>query len=255
MLTQERQAAILQLLLEKGSISVTDLTALLNSSDSTIRRDLNALDAQGLLHKVRGGATALENRFSREENEVAVRYKLYREEKAIIAKEAAALVKPGDLVYIDAGTTTERMTDFLTCTDAVYMTNGIQIARKLARHGLTVYVPAGRIKNVTEAIVGGETHISLLRYNFTLGFFGTNGITLHEGFTTPDPAEARVKSTALSHCQRRIVLADPSKFGALSAVSFAKLSEAEIMTTKQPDPQYRNTTTILLAGEKAEFST
>lgn len=255
MLTQERQAAILQLLLEKGSASVTDLTALLNSSDSTIRRDLNALDAQGLLHKVRGGATALRSRFSREENEVAVRHRLYQKEKSVIAKKAAALVKPGDLVYIDAGTTTERMADFLTCADAVYMTNGIQIARKLAQNGLTAYVPAGHIKSITEAIVGGETHVSLLRYNFTLGFFGTNGITLYEGFTTPDPDEARVKSTALSHCQRRIVLADPSKFGTLSAVSFAKLSEAEIMTTTQPDAQYCNATTILLAGEKIEFST
>lgn len=247
MLTQERQTAILHLVEEKGSATVAELTALLNSSESTIRRDLASMDAGGLLHKVHGGATALQNNFSREEYGVAVKHGLYQKEKSSIAKQAAAFVKPGDLVYLDAGTTTEQMADFLTCTDAVYLTNGIQTARRLAQRGLTVYVPAGRVKSATEAIVGSEAHLSLSRYNFTIGFFGTNGITLREGFTTPDLGEARVKSTAFSRCQRRVVLADPSKFGVLAAVSFAALPEAEILTTKLPDPQYRSATTILEA--------
>lgn len=70
------------------------------------------------------------------------------------------------------------MADYLECKEAVFVINKVMLARRLARNGIPVYVPAGRIKPVNEAIVGSETLQSLLRYNFTLGFFGTNGIVV-----------------------------------------------------------------------------
>lgn len=247
MLTQERYAAILRIVGEHGSVTVSDLTAELNSSESTVRRDLSALAAQGLLNKVHGGATAIkseESLFTREELDVDCKYNLNAEEKRRIARTAASLISKNDFVFLDAGTSTECMIEYLECKDAVYVTTGVLLARKLARGGFTVYVPSGRIKPITEAIVGSETLQSLARYNFTIGFFGSNGITVQDGFTTPDIEEARTKTAALVRCKRRVVLADHTKFDHVSAVTFAALRDAEVITGALSDMQYQNYTKI-----------
>lgn len=158
---------------------------------------------------------------------------------------AALMIHDSDFVYLDAGTTTECLLDYLTCRDTVFVTNGLQIARRLSSQGHTVYLPAGRVKFVTDAVVGGRAIESISCYNFTLGFFGVNGITLQNGYTTPDEEEARMKKAAMSRCRRKIVLADPSKFGLLTAVTFAPLEAAEILTTALEDTRYREQTTLL----------
>lgn len=243
MLTQERHSAILRAVGERGSVSVAELTKELNSSESTICRDLAALSAQGLLNKVHGGATVLrskENRFARKEFAVDYKYKLNTEEKKRIACCAASLITKNDFVFLDAGSSIECIVDYMECRDAVYVTTGVLLARRLARSGFTVFVPAGRIKPITEVIVGSEALQSLSRYNFTIGFFGTNGISLREGFTTPDIEQARIKTAALLRCKRRLILADHSKFDQASAVTFATLREAEVITDRLNDPKFYN---------------
>lgn len=245
MLTQERYEAILRMVNARGSVTVQELVEVLNSSESTIRRDLNAMHAKGMVNKVHGGATAVAGANDlREEYGVDYKQHLHAEEKEQIAQYAAGLVKPKDFVFLDAGTTTQAMLAYFTCKEAVYVTTGVEIARRLARRGFTVYVPAGRIRPVTEAIVGSAAILSLEQYHFTVGFFGTNGISIQSGFTTPDVEEADVKSTALKQCKRRIILADASKFGGVSAVTFASLHAAEIITDYLPEPQYRKYTEI-----------
>lgn len=244
MLTEERYSAILRFLDERKAATVQELGELLNASESTIRRDLNSLHSLGRLNKVHGGATSIDNGYSTTEDDVSVKYSLNTEEKAAISRYAASLISPNDFVFLDAGTTTEQMIDFITETSAVFVTDGVFLAKKLAKRGFTVFVPAGRIKATTEAVVGSETVESLCRYNFTIGFFGTNGVAVREGFTTPDIDEARVKTAAMDRCKRRIILADPSKFGKVSSVTFAKLSAAEIVTTRLEDSQFRKHTKI-----------
>ena len=170
MLTEERYAAILKLLEKKKAVSVLELTELLNSSESTIRRDLTALHRMGKLTKVHGGATSINGVYQMTEDKTSVRHNLHVEEKNRIAQCAASLVHKNDFVFLDAGTTTERMIDYLHEQDAVYVTNGIVHARKLAEKGLKAYILSGKIKAVTEAIVGTEAVHSLQRYHFSIGF-------------------------------------------------------------------------------------
>ena len=245
MLTQERYAVILQALGERGAVTVGELTELLRCSESTVRRDLAAMADEGLLNKVHGGATALENDCLRREFGVEIKYGLHAEEKRKIGRAASLLVHPGDFVFLDAGTTTESMVDTLDCREAVYVTNGIQLARRLAARGLTVLTPAGRVKSVTDAIVGSRAVESFSAYHFTIGFFGVNGVSLTGGYSTPDEEEAQVKKAAMARCRRRVILADPSKFGGVSAVTFGALPDAEILTTSLPDPQYAAETTVM----------
>lgn len=247
MLTEERYAAILKIVDEKRATTVAELTQLLECSESTIRRDLTRLSRLGKLNKVHGGATSLENVYNTQEEGVSVKSGLYMEEKKRIARCAAALVKSADLVYLDAGTTTGWMLDYLTEKNAVYVTCGITLATRLAQMGFTVYILSGRVKGVTEAIIGGEAYASLKKYHFTKGFFGTNGVSLKAGYSTPDIEEGRMKTEAMRHCSQRYILSDPSKFGKTSAVTFAELPSAAIVTTLLEDKQYKNHTNVLEA--------
>lgn len=233
MLTEQRHEIILNLLSEKGSITVTELKDILNTSESTIRRDLNTLDEQGRLTKVFGGAVEKINGVSTTELSVSQKADVNTEEKKKIAMYAARLVVPNDFIYIDAGTTTEYLIDYLEEKTATYVTNAVTHARKLAIAGFKVILIGGELKGITEAVVGNQAIITIDRMNFNKGFFGTNGITEKSGFTTPDINEALVKETAFAHCHFKYILTDSSKFGETSAVTFGSINEATIITDKK----------------------
>ena len=233
MLTEERYSVILEQVKQNKSVTLTELCELLGASESTIRRDLTTLDGRGLLKKVHGGAISTEDRsFDLVEHDVESKSKLFTEEKIAIAQYAASLIEDGDFCFIDAGTTTERLIDFLPKKDVSFVTNGFVHAKKLALKGFKTYIPAGEIKNTTEAIVGAECVSSLQNYNFTKCFMGANGISLTAGISTPDRNEALVKSTAINRSRIAYVLADHSKFDRIASVTFAQMGSIQIITDK-----------------------
>lgn len=246
MLSEERHKLILEKVKNESVVYLNDLVKYLNTSESTIRRDLIALDKAGLLKKVHGGATALKDiSINTLDDIVENRKSLNMEEKFKIAKYAASLIKDNDLVYLDAGTTTELMINFINNTKAIFVTNGIVHARNLIKKNCTTYILGGELKLSTEAIVGTETVKSLRKYNFTKGFFGANGVDLERGFSTPDIKEAMVKEEALIRSKKRYVLCDKSKFDEISSITFADIQDAEIITTKLDNYKYRNKAEIL----------
>lgn len=232
MLTEERFAKIVKIVNQEGTVTVLELAQAIGISESTIRRDLNQLDKLGRIRKVHGGATAAVLMSDGHERNMQEKYSRNIEEKRAIAAYAATLVHPNDFVFLDAGSTTEQMAEYLEENTAFYVTNGITLAQKLAARGFKTMLLAGRVKASTDAVIGMEAVSSLARYHFTRGFFGTNGITVAEGFTTPDLEEAANKRAAMEHCRQCYVLADNSKFDTLSNVSFGELSKAKIITTK-----------------------
>lgn len=251
MLTEERQAIILQNIKEKGSMTVAELSDLLHISESTVRRDLSAMDSEGLINKVHGGATArIGNLFSTRESEIGMKRTQFQQEKAAIGKKAASLIEPDDFVYIDAGSTTEALARAIvgpSKTSAIYVTNGLIQAEILLHNGCTVYVLEGRLRSETEAIVGSGAINSLKKYQFTIGFFGTNGVDYNLGYTTPDIEESEVKRDAFSRCLKTYVLADHSKFNHITPVTFGNLSDAVIITDKLIDKRYKQRVKILEA--------
>lgn len=247
MLSEERHKLILEKLEMESVVYLNDLVEYLNTSESTIRRDLTTLHNEGLLKKVHGGATSLKDvRINTKDDIVEYRQGLNIEDKVEIAKFAAQLIEDNDFVYLDAGTTTEFLIDYIPSnTKAVFVTNGIVHARKLVKKGCTTYILGGELKLATEAIVGAETVKSLRKYNFTKGFFGVNGVDIRRGFTTPDVREAMVKEEAIHRSKNRFVLCDSSKFGEISSVTFADISEAKIITRNLEDNKYKDETKIL----------
>ena len=230
MLTEERFARIIAFVDRKGSATVAELMKEIDASESTVRRDLESLDRTGQVIKVRGGAISKKGSYTTRDDEVVLRQQRNVDAKESIAKYAASLIENNDFVYIDAGTTTEKMLRYITNHEAIYVTNAVSHAMKLAAIGCTVFILGGEFKYATEAIVGEEAITSLSKYNFTKGFFGANGITEKNGFTTPEIKEAMIKRAAMASCKESYVLADHSKFGQISAVSFGEIADATIIT-------------------------
>lgn len=232
MLARERQSKIIEITDSRGSISAIELMEILNASESTIRRDLSVLDEKGLINRVHGGAVSVYQIIRTTDEAIESRKSQNIEEKMQIARYAASLIEAGDFVYIDAGTTTELLIDYIDVRGAYFVTNALGHAKKLAAKGYKVYVPGGEFKVETEAIVGEEALESIQKYNFTKGFWGTNGITVKNGFTTPESKEAMIKKKSMENCKNRYVLADASKFDSISGIMFAHFDSANVITTQ-----------------------
>lgn len=239
MFAEERYTIILDQIKKNNSVKLTELYDLLGASESTVRRDLTVLDERGLIKKVHGGAISTDDlSLNLIERDMELKSKLFTEEKGAIARYAASLVDDGDFVFIDAGTTTEKMIDFLTDRNVTYVTNAFVHAKKLAQRGFKVFIPAGEIKITAEAIVGAECVSSLQSYNFSKSFIGANGISLSAGITTPDCNEASVKSAVVQNSQTVYILADHSKFNQIASVTFAQLGRVKIITDKLQCKKY-----------------
>lgn len=245
MLTEERYSIILEQVRKNKSVKLLELCERLGASESTVRRDLTTLDQKGMLKKVHGGAISIDDsNFSLVEHDVESKAKMFAEEKIAIARFAASLIHDGDFVFIDAGTTTEKMLDFLPDKNVTFVTNAFVHAKKIAQKGFKVYIPAGEIKATTEAIVGAECVRSLQNYNFTKSFLGANGISQSGGISTPDRNEASVKTVVVQNSQKAYVLADHSKFAQITSVAFAQLEQVEIITDKLENERYLAKTSI-----------
>lgn len=250
MLTEQRYEQILRLLEEKKSITVAEIKDLLDISESTVRRDITALHNAGRLTKVFGGAVVKDYQsFIPQELTVEQKIEEYPEEKRRIGKYAASLICPNEFVYLDAGTTTGYMLNYLNDPSVTYVTNAVAHAQYLVKNGMKVLLIGGQLKASTEAVIGSRAMKSLADYHFTKGFFGTNGIAKKTGFTTPDSSEAAVKETAMKQCEECYVLSDASKFDKISSVTFSKIIGATIITDRIPEG-YEDMKNVVKAAEE-----
>lgn len=249
MITEDRHNKILSAVAANGSVTVNELTQITDTSESTIRRDLVALSKMGKLKKVHGGAVTIESGIMLKEPDVQEKMKLNSSAKELIAKYAAASICKNDFVFIDAGTTTEKMIAHITQKDATFVTNAFNHAHLLARRGFKVYLTGGEVKTSTEALVGVNCIEAISHYNFTKCFLGTNGIDVETGFTTHNIDEASIKRIASQRSYVTYILADHSKFGKSAAVNFASIKDACIITDKLPDSRYKDITIIKEVGE------
>lgn len=238
MLRNLRLEKILELVNSKSYASLHELMEITSSSESTIRADLVYLEKEGKILRLRGGAKTIQKSKTLVELNMNEKYKLNTLEKIKIAKFASALIDDSLLVYIDAGTTTAYLCDYINQKNVVFVTNSMTIANKLKIKGYRVYVTGGEIKLSTDAFIGSFAQEIINKFTFDIGFFGCNGVSLKQGFTTPDYEEANIKQMALSRCKKAYLLVDSSKFNVESGVMFASIDKAEIITDKLIDNSY-----------------
>lgn len=228
LLTEQRHKIILNELKKNGIVKVNDLVGILNTSESTIRRDLTYLEKINAVRRIRGGAAVprgklIEPSYGEKEVQNVI-------QKRSIAKFAASCVDNGDCIYLDAGTSTFEMIEYLTDKEIIIVTNGLKHINSIIENNINGYILGGSIKNRTRAVIGADALSNIQKFRFDKCFMGMNGIHLEYGFTTPDSEEAALKTSAIKHSRQSYVLADESKFGEVSFVKVADLKEAYIIT-------------------------
>ena len=225
----ERQQLLAQRARRDGRIDVMAAAEEFEVAPETIRRDLGALERQGLVRRVYGGAIPVE-RLDFEPG-VSQRDQTNAAEKERIARAAFDLLPGRGTLLLDAGTTTGRLASMLpTDRELTIVTNSLPVASQLAgRH--TVHMLGGRIRGTTLASVESWALDVLDGLTIDVGFFGANGFSVDRGCTTPDPAESAVKAAMVRACRRRVLLADHRKYGDDQFSRFAQLSEIDVVVT------------------------
>ncbi|QQZ07965.1 DeoR/GlpR family DNA-binding transcription regulator [Heyndrickxia vini] len=229
MLTAERHRMIVELLKKKDIVSIQELVDETKTSESTIRRDLVQLEEKKALKRVHGGASRIQKKLD-EPNILEKSAKNLSAKKAI-AKYSASLIENGDCIYLDAGTSTLQLIQYLdSALEIVVVTNGVTNIEPLLSKGIRTYVVGGFLKASTNAMIGKDALASIQSYRFDKCFLGVNGIHPSLGFTTPDPEEAAMKKKALELSKESYVLADRSKIGEIAFSEIADISKASIIT-------------------------
>lgn len=231
MLAETRQNKLVEIVNERKSISVQELMKLLKVSEVTVRRDITALDKQGLLSKVHGGAISKQG-IQESDSAIELRETLWSKEKEQIGKYAATLINDFDCIYLDAGSTTSFVIPHIKHKNISIVTNSIEHAKQLTQRNITCYLLGGVIKLSTGAIVGEDALEMLDKFNFSKGFFGTNGLSINNGLTTPDRREAEIKHKAIQKCQQAYVLFDASKCETTSAIRFGSIDDVTLISNK-----------------------
>lgn len=229
MYAAERHQLLMQRARHDGRIDVTAVAGELDVAPETIRRDLSALERQGLVRRVYGGAIPIE-RLDFEPG-VAQRDQTHGTEKDRIARAALEFLPRRGTVLLDAGTTTARLASLLpTDREITVVTNSIPVASTLAtRSAIAVHLLGGRIRGTTMAAVDDWALRVLDGLVVDVAFLGTNGFSPEHGFTTPDTREAAVKAAMVRSARRRVVLADHSKYGNDQFARFARVSEIDVL--------------------------
>jgi DeoR family transcriptional regulator of aga operon len=215
----ERLSNILDGVAERGSVGVGELSALLDVSDATIRRDLQALHEQGLLVRTHGGAMS-----KRTGAERPIRFRVARqhEEKRRIGAAAAALVEDGAVVGMTGGTTgTEVARALAERRNITVVTNALNIAAELmSRADIRLVVVGGNARHASYELVGPAAEAMVAQYHFDLAFIGTDGFSIGQGCTTHDEMEAHTDLAFIRQAARTVVIADSTKMG---KVTFARI--------------------------------
>jgi DeoR family fructose operon transcriptional repressor len=228
--SEQRKQAILTTLAAAGRVDVAAMAEQLAVTSETVRKDLIALERQGQLRRVHGGAIPLQNLSF--EPEVTARVE-FAEEKRRIAKAALAHLPRAGTILIDAGSTTALLAELIPPDrQLTAFTNTLPIALALAaKPNVTVYTLGGRVRSITLAEVDAWAARTLGEINVDVAFLGTNGISPHRGLTTPDAAEAAVKGRMLACARRRILLADHSKINQVSTHKYGELADLDLLIT------------------------
>lgn len=233
----KRWSSILELCEKQSTVTVLELVEKLGVSEATIRRDLQNMEDNGLVVRFHGGARIVDAALT--EKTMTMKALLNIEEKEKISRYGASLIKDGMIVFLDAGTTTYNLIDYITAKDITVVTTGIPHLSKLSAKNIRTFVLSGFVKPTTAAVTGKETVHQISNMNFDLALIGTNGIHPQAGFTTTEEYEGEAKETALRRSKKSYILADKSKFNKLCFVRFANLDAATvIIDEKIPDFDY-----------------
>ena len=223
MTTYERRQSLLDILRKQPGLRVPELAQVLGVSEGTVRNDLNALENEGQLTRVHGGAV-LNEQDSFQNKSFVRRYNQNVTAKLAIARKAAALIMDGASILLDASSTAYYLARALADRNKLrVMTNGFEVARELARNtSNTVILIGGVVENDSSSVTGLLSEQIIAEMYIEKAFFSCSGFSIERGMTEVHLGEAQLKRKAIESSQQVFGLIDSSKFGKEDLTPFAR---------------------------------
>lgn len=235
---QERLARTLEFLESRHFMSIGELATVFQVSEMTIRRDVWELSEAGKLRMVYGGVAALEKGGPSSQYTVDAEHDQHAEEKYRIAAKAAEMIAPGDVVFLDSGTTVQQFAECLppegAYTFICYSLNTINVVAK--RPASTVISPGGIFSPKSLVFSGPDAVSTMRRYRANKAFVGATGFEMKHGLTCAFVEDCALKEAAIEASVERILLLDSSKFGKVSTCSFGGLESFNKVITDRGIP-------------------
>ncbi|RFU65188.1 DeoR/GlpR family DNA-binding transcription regulator [Peribacillus glennii] len=226
----ERQASLIRLVDELGTIRVSDMSKRFQVTEETIRRDLERLEKEGFLTRIHGGAITVKKNAT--EIPVLKRQSVNIKEKQVIAYKAASLVEDGDIIALDASTTALQMTRYLTDKEITVITNSIGVTLELAKYpSVTVITVGGYLLEDSMSFVGVSTEKVIEDYHVDKFFFSCMGFDVKRGISEVHEQQAQIKKKFLSISEQLYLLADHSKYGQKSLIKLVNLNKVDYLIT------------------------
>lgn len=237
LMNAERRQRIAQFVRQRRRATVAELSARFGVSETTIRRDLEYLDSEGVIRRTHGGAIALER--AAPEPPVVLRMAECRGEKARIGRAAAELVQDGETIFLGSGTTTLEVARNLGHKkDLTVITNALNIANELAgQEQITVIVAGGLLRHSELSMIGHLTEQMLRELRADKVIMGMRAISIEEGLTNDYLPETVTDRTIIQFAPEVILVADHTKFGKVATAFVAPVTAVHKIVTDDKAPQ------------------
>jgi DeoR family myo-inositol catabolism operon transcriptional repressor len=228
MFKEKRILKIQEYVIQHQSVSLDELVSVFDVSKNTIRRDVQELVDRGELKKVYGGVSVNHKQLE----SIQDRKGRNQEQKSSIVKKAAGFIEDGDIIFIDSGTTTIEMIDYIKDRNVTIFTNSIElIVRALPYENLNMISIGGLLDRKTDSF-GSTRYMNLLcNYNINKAFMASTGISLTNGVTNASPLESELKKTIVSRSLEVYLLVDRDKFDKYGLMTYCSLDEIDCLVT------------------------
>lgn len=230
----QRIKEIEELIHTNGSATIEELCSTFNVSKNTIRRDINKIAHTGTIKKVYGGVVSLNNQLLPFENRDTENF----EDKKLIGMKAAKLIEDNDLIFIDSGTTTRYIIEYIDTRKTItIITNNLDVINSAAEvENFKLLIIGNTFKRTTKSFINVYDWEYFKRININKAFMATTGLSLSKGATNSDMLEYDIKHHIMEKAEKRILLADSSKFDKTALVSYASITDFQTIVTNGTIP-------------------
>ncbi len=233
----ERQQQIAELVTARGRVRLGELVDRFGVSEATIRKDLTALEARLVLKRTHGGAIALRPMV---ESELETRANIQAEAKERIAQACLREIHDGDAIFLDSGTTIQRIAQKLVGRYLTVLTNTFDVAEAVADIPTVDHlVLGGRLRRVSRSVIGALAMENVERFTVNTAFIGISGFS-ETGLTVADADEAQLKAAMIERARRVIVPIDHTKVGATHFARICELDKVDVVVIDQASPHVRD---------------
>lgn len=229
--TFDRRKLILNILQEKKEVSINELTSELKVSSMTIRRDLSFFSSQGLVTLIQGGASL--NNGAIYENAIPFKQAEMINEKKKICQFAKSIIKEGNAIFLDSGSTNQILANLISdMKNIVVITHSLLVANSLIySNDIKLIMLPGVFREKSMAFLGNSTTNFIKQFKIDIAFLSCEGVDIKFGATLPDITDSELKNAAALQSEKKVLLADSSKFEKSFLSSYSTLDNFDLIIT------------------------